>query len=57
MTHSDLFGSKVNIKHRYLQRYLQGQSLYLDKSNPLNEADVILKNHQPDKPVVLIRHK
>jgi len=49
----DLFGSESAARQRFLQRYLPGQRLYLDRYNPREKANLIIDNNLPEQPVVL----
>jgi len=46
----ELFGSAEEIEHRYRTRYLPGQQLYLDEARPLEAADFVVDNDDPEAP-------
>ena len=48
----DLFGSSEAACERYLKRYVPGQKIYLKTVNPKAIADVVVKNNNPEKPVL-----
>lgn len=48
----DLFGSREEIKQRYLGRYLPGQALYRSEVGPEAVADVVVNNDDVDAPKV-----
>ena len=45
-----LFGSEESVRHRYAARYLPGQRLYYGKARPMEKADAVLDNGDPDHP-------
>lgn len=45
-----LFGDADAVKARYLQRYIPGQQLYLQRDHPQEQADVIVNNNDPISP-------
>jgi len=45
-----LFGSAAEVERRYRSRYLPGQRLYLEDSCPLDHADFVVDNDDPDRP-------
>ena len=49
----EIFGSILKAAHRYRERYVPGQKLYLQESNPLDRADIIIENNQIDTPKIL----
>lgn len=49
----DQFGSKSAVRRKYERRYLPGQALYRDAAAPLDAADVVVDNSDPERPVVL----
>ena len=51
----DLFGSSEAARERYLKRYIPGQEIYLKTINPKALADAVLKNDNPEKPVLIIK--
>jgi uridine kinase len=50
-----LFGSAEAVQTRYLQRYIPGQRLYFQSARPLEQADVIVDNNDPEHPQLLFR--
>lgn len=42
-----LFGDALAVRRRYMQRYLPGQHLYLQRDHPLERANVIVVNNDP----------
>jgi uridine kinase len=42
-----LFGDAQAVRRRYVQRYLPGQHLYLQRDHPLERANVIVVNNDP----------
>ena len=51
----DLFGSSEAARERYLKRYVLGQEIYLNTVKPKTIANVIVKNNNPEEPVLLIK--
>ena len=49
----DLFGSAVEVTSRYEARYLPGQALYREESDPKPRATVVVDNSEPSRPVIL----
>jgi uridine kinase len=47
-----LFGNAEAVRARYLQRYIPGQQLYLQRDHPQERADTIVDNNNPDSPRV-----
>lgn len=47
-----LFGDAEAVRTRYLQRYIPGQQLYLQRDHPQEHADVIVNNNDPQSPMV-----
>jgi uridine kinase len=45
-----LFGSEDKTLHRYRVRYVPGQQLYFGQVHPLEKADVVIDNEDPDRP-------
>ena len=45
-----LFGSAEDVRARYLQRYVPGQQLYLQRARPQERANLILENNEPAHP-------
>lgn len=48
----DLFGSAEEVERRYLGRYLPGQALYRQRSDPEALAHILVDNEQADAPRV-----
>ncbi|SBW29179.1 uridine kinase [Candidatus Protofrankia californiensis] len=48
-----LFGSTDAVRERYERRYLPGQELYRALAAPMDTADVVMDNADPDLPVIL----
>jgi uridine kinase len=48
-----LFGSEAAVVERYRSRYLPGQSTYRREARPLETADVVVLNDDPQRPEVL----
>jgi uridine kinase len=48
----DVYGSIENVDRRYLSRYLPAQEIYLADDRPIEHADFIVINDDPDRPVV-----
>ena len=47
---SDLFGSAEVTRARYLERYIPGQQIYLASVDPLQRAQAIVHNEDPEHP-------
>ena len=45
-----LFGGEDEALHRYRVRYVPGQQLYFGQVHPLEKADVVIDNEDPDRP-------
>jgi uridine kinase len=48
-----LFGSAADVTRRYQARYLPGQALYREESDPKARATVVVDNSEPSRPVIL----
>lgn len=48
-----VLGSKEDVRRRYARRYLPGQALYREEAAPLDAADVLVDNTDPEQPRVL----
>lgn len=46
----DLIGSAAEVERRYRTRYLPGQQLYLEEARPLEHADFVVGNDDPQAP-------
>lgn len=46
-------GDETEIRRRYMARYIPGQKIYHDEAEPLNYADVIIDNNDPENPMIL----
>jgi uridine kinase len=46
----ELFGSRQEVELRYRMRYLPGQQLYLEDARPLDGADLVVVNDDPEAP-------
>jgi uridine kinase len=51
----ELFGSVEDTRNLYLKRFLPGQRLYLERDQPMQRADVVLKNDDFENPSLLTR--
>lgn len=40
-------------RHLYVVRYIEGQRIYHDESNPASHADIVIDNNDPENPVIL----
>jgi uridine kinase len=49
---AELFGSPSEVEHRYRTRYIPGQRLYFASACPLETADVVVHNTDPERPVL-----
>jgi uridine kinase len=47
-----LLGGTDVVRARYERRYLPGQALYRDAASPLNKADIVIDNSDPQQPLV-----
>ena len=47
-----LLGSHTEVERAYRERYLPGQRLYLAEHSPLEAADAVVFNDEPDRPVL-----
>ena len=52
----EIFGSTQKAAQRYRERYMPGQQLYHQESNPLDRADIVIDNNQIDTPKILRNH-
>lgn len=48
-----LFGSVANVTERYEGRYLPGQALYREGSDPMSRATIVVDNDDPSRPTIL----
>lgn len=48
-------GSRENAVHLYRQRYHAAQRIYFAQSNPVQHADVLVKNNNLEEPVLFLR--
>jgi uridine kinase len=48
-----LFGSADVIEERYLHRYIPGQKLYFADAAPREHADVVVKNDDQIRPILI----
>lgn len=46
----DLFGGVDEVNRRYRRRYLPAQQLYWQAADPESHADVVIDNHDPQRP-------
>ncbi|MFW6108844.1 MAG: uridine kinase [archaeon] len=46
-------GDEIEIRHRYMARYLPGQKIYHDEAEPLKYASIIIDNNNPENPTIL----
>ncbi len=55
---ADLMGGADAVRRRYDNRYVLGQQIYRDASNPVDQADVIVMNDDPANPQLqwAVRH-
>jgi uridine kinase len=51
----ELFGSIENVRHRYAERYVPGQRLYLDSIRPESLATVVVDNNDPLRPEIAVK--
>jgi uridine kinase len=49
---TELFGSAEATRARYRERYIPGQQIYLRTVDPKRHAQVIVRNENPDRPIV-----
>lgn len=49
----ELFGDAESVERRYRVRYLRAERLYEQEIRPVDRADVVLDNADPDAPVML----
>ena len=42
-----------SVRERYLRRYLPAQRIYREEARPIERADVVIDNTDPNHPVVL----
>jgi uridine kinase len=47
-----LFGTREDIRRRYLERYIPGQRLYLSRAQPERRASVVVDNNDPLQPSI-----
>ena len=47
-----LLGSAMDVRARYNRRYIPAQRLYLVTCNPRQRATVVIRNADPDRPVI-----
>ena len=47
-----LFGTTELVEKRYRCRYLPGQQLYRDDARPLETADIVIDNDDPERPQI-----
>ncbi|WP_338247787.1 hypothetical protein [Dictyobacter halimunensis] len=47
-----LFGDAMAVRRRYLQRYIPGQQLYLQRDHPQERADAIVLNNDPTQAII-----
>jgi uridine kinase len=45
-----LFGDEEEVLRRYAARYIPGQQLYFSQAHPLEKADAVVHNEDPDRP-------
>jgi len=45
-----LFGSIAEVERRYRERYIPAQQLYLAEADPLQHADIVVYNDEPQHP-------
>lgn len=50
----DLFETGSKTREIYEERYIPGQKLYISTQRPLEKADVIVGNNDPDNPVLTV---
>lgn len=50
------FGSVDEVERRYRGRYMPGQALYRDEARPIERADVVIDNSDPERPVMRTSH-
>ncbi len=49
---SEMFGGEAAVRERYERRYIPGQRLYLEQSQPREQAHLIVDNNDPLHPVL-----
>ena len=47
-----LLGPHTEVERAYRERYLPGQRLYVSEHSPLEAADAVVFNDEPDRPVL-----
>lgn len=47
-----LFDTVEEIEKRYLERYIPGQKIYLERVNPKKKAQLVIDNNDPASPIV-----
>ena len=50
-----LYGSASEVERRFRDRYLPAQQLYFDAARPIDQADVVVRNDEPQRPAWEIR--
>ena len=50
-----LYGSAREVERRFRNRYLPAQQLYLDAARPIDQADIVVRNDEPQRPAWEIR--
>jgi len=48
-----LIGSREAAAHRYQQRYVPGQKIYLEEARPLDKADILIDNNILEEPEII----
>jgi uridine kinase len=48
----ELLGSAEEVERRYRTRYLPGQRLYFEEAGPLDHADFVVDNDDPEAPIL-----
>jgi len=51
----ELFGSREEVRRRYEVRYIPGEKLYLERARPLDLADAIFLNDEPERAALVWR--
>jgi uridine kinase len=48
-----LFGHAAEVRERYETRYIPGQKIYFETCSPKKMADMIIRNDDPENPIIL----
>ena len=47
-----LFGTAAEVESRYKRRYIPGQQIYLNVCRPIERADIVIDNNEPNNPAL-----